>query len=107
ALGSAAGLSAGERRRLALAAVLAAPCDVLLIDEPTNHLDVAARVWLERHLAARRGALVVVSHDRALLTAATNATAFAAGGRVTTYLGCYVREGRRAAVAEDDTARLA
>ena len=104
---SAAGLSAGERRRLALAAVLAAPCDVLLIDEPTNHLDVAARVWLERHLAARRGALVVVSHDRALLTAATNATAFAAGGRVTTYPGGYDRAARRAAAVDAAAARRA
>src|SRR5690606_1148282 len=61
----------------------AAPCDVLLLDEPTNHLDVAARVWLERHPAARPGALVGVSPDRARLTAATNATASAAAGRGT------------------------
>jgi ATP-binding cassette subfamily F protein 3 len=95
-------LSTGERRRLALAAALALPCDVLLLDEPTNHLDVAARAWLERHLAGRPGALVVVSHDRALLSAATNRTAFLTSGRLRTYPGGYDRAARRAAA--DDAA---
>lgn len=95
-------LSTGERRRLALAAALATPCDVLLLDEPANHLDLEARTWLERHLAGRPGALVVVSHDRALLTAATNRTAFLAGGRLRVYPGGYDRAARRAAA--DDAA---
>ena len=63
----AAGLSGGERRRVALAALLAAERDVLLLDEPTNHLDIEAIDWLGRHLRDRGSAVVVVSHDRWLL----------------------------------------
>ncbi len=100
-----AGLSAGERRRLALAAALASPSDVLLLDEPTNHLDVAARVWLERHLAGRSGAVVVVSHDRALLSAATDRTVFLVGGRLRAYPGGYDRAARRAAADDASSER--
>jgi ATP-binding cassette subfamily F protein uup len=60
-------LSGGERRRVALAWLLAAERDVLLLDEPTNHLDIEAIDWLGRHLAGRGCAIVVVSHDRWLL----------------------------------------
>ena len=63
----AAGLSGGQAARLALAAVLLARFDVLLLDEPTNDLDLAGLDLLESHLAAFRGGLVVVSHDRAFL----------------------------------------
>ncbi len=63
----AAGLSGGERRRVALAALLAADRDVLLLDEPTNHLDIEAINWLGGHLRDRGCAVVVVSHDRWLL----------------------------------------
>ncbi|HEX7038634.1 MAG TPA: ATP-binding cassette domain-containing protein [Trueperaceae bacterium] len=104
---AAADLSAGERRRLALAAALAAPCDVLLLDEPTNHLDLPARAWLERHLAGRGGALVLVSHDRDLLTAATNRTAFLAGGRLRSYPDGYDRAARRAAADDASSERRA
>ncbi|MYT30960.1 MULTISPECIES: ABC-F family ATP-binding cassette domain-containing protein [unclassified Streptomyces] len=57
-------LSGGERRRIALAKLLIAEQDLIVLDEPTNHLDVEGISWLARHLAARRSALVVVTHDR-------------------------------------------
>ena len=60
-------LSGGEARRAALARVLAPNPDILLLDEPTNHLDLPTIEWLERELAARRAALVVISHDRRFL----------------------------------------
>lgn len=69
-------LSVGQRQRLAVARALAQAPDVLLLDEPTNHLDIHARAWLTTRLASWPGALVLVSHDRALLTATTQRTAF-------------------------------
>ena len=60
-------LSGGEQERVALACLLADPADILLLDEPTNHLDASGTAWLEARLAAHRGAVVVVSHDRVLL----------------------------------------
>ncbi|WP_315147070.1 ABC-F family ATP-binding cassette domain-containing protein [Corynebacterium variabile] len=62
-----AGLSGGERARLSLAAALCCGADLLLLDEPTNDLDEDAVAWLERQLGAHRGALIVVTHDRAFL----------------------------------------
>ena len=59
--------SGGERRRAALARLIASEPDLLLLDEPTNHLDITAIAWLEAHLAASRTGFVVVSHDRAFL----------------------------------------
>jgi ATP-binding cassette subfamily F protein uup len=60
-------LSGGEARRAALVRVLAPSPDILLLDEPTNHLDLPAIEWLEGELTARKGALVIVSHDRRFL----------------------------------------
>jgi ATP-binding cassette subfamily F protein 3 len=62
-------LSGGERGRLSLGVVLADEPDILLLDEPTNHLDLETIRWLEGHLCAWRGAVLVVSHDRAFLDA--------------------------------------
>jgi ABC transport system ATP-binding/permease protein len=82
-------LSGGERRRVALAAVLLDPHDLLLLDEPTNHLDVEGVDWLARHLAARRGALVVVTHDRWFLDAVCTSTWEVGDGTVQQYDGGY------------------
>ncbi|MET3369095.1 UNVERIFIED_CONTAM: macrolide transport system ATP-binding/permease protein [Jeotgalibacillus campisalis] len=60
-------LSGGEQERVALACLLADPAEALLLDEPTNHLDASGTAWLESRLAAHRGTVVVVSHDRVLL----------------------------------------
>jgi ATP-binding cassette, subfamily F, member 3 len=62
-----ASLSGGERGRLQLGVVLASAPDLLMLDEPTNHLDLDTIAWLESFLVGFRGALVVVSHDRAFL----------------------------------------
>jgi ATP-binding cassette subfamily F protein uup len=61
---SVARLSGGERRRVALAAALVQQADLLVLDEPTNHLDVEGISWLASYLVRRRGALLVVTHDR-------------------------------------------
>jgi ATP-binding cassette subfamily F protein uup len=84
-----AGLSGGERRRIALARLLLDPPELLLLDEPTNQLDVEGVDWLARHLAARRGAMLVVTHDRWFLDAVCTATWELADGAVHQYDGGY------------------
>jgi ATP-binding cassette subfamily F protein 3 len=69
-----ASLSGGERGRLHLGVVLAQEPDLLMLDEPTNHLDLDTIAWLEGHLVGYRGAIIVVSHDRAFLDGVTRAT---------------------------------
>jgi ABC transport system ATP-binding/permease protein len=86
-------LSGGERRRLALAALLAADHDLLLLDEPTNHLDVEGVAWLADHLATRRtrpgSAVVTVTHDRWFLDAVATTTWEVVDGQVNSYDGGY------------------
>jgi ATP-binding cassette subfamily F protein uup len=67
-------LSGGEARRAALARVLAPNPDVLLLDEPTNHLDLTTIEWFESELSSRRGALIIISHDRRFLANMSRAT---------------------------------
>jgi ABC transport system ATP-binding/permease protein len=75
-------LSGGEARRAALARVLAPSPDILLLDEPTNHLDLPTIEWLERELDNRRSALVLISHDRRLLTNLSRSTAWLDRGKI-------------------------
>ncbi|MDQ1483380.1 MAG: transport system ATP-binding/permease protein, partial [Actinomycetota bacterium] len=86
-------LSGGERRRLALAGLLAADPDLLLLDEPTNHLDVEGVSWLADHLATRRtrpgSAVVTVTHDRWFLDAVATTTWEVVDGGVSSYDGGY------------------
>ncbi|UWQ17101.1 ABC-F family ATP-binding cassette domain-containing protein [Jannaschia sp. M317] len=74
--------SGGERRRAALAKLLAEAPELMLLDEPTNHLDIEAIAWLERELKETRAAFVLISHDRAFLTALTRATLWVDRGNV-------------------------
>ncbi|MGB2568145.1 ABC-F family ATP-binding cassette domain-containing protein [Micromonospora citrea] len=80
-------MSGGERRRVALAALLVREADLLILDEPTNHLDVGGVDWLARHLVGRKGALVVVTHDRWFLDAVCTTTWEVADQTVRAYEG--------------------
>ena len=82
-------LSGGERRRIALAKTLLDHPELLLLDEPTNHLDVEGVDWLARHLAARRGSMLVVTHDRWFLDAVCTLTWEVADTAVHQYEGGY------------------
>ena len=74
--------SGGERRRAALAKLMAEAPELMLLDEPTNHLDIEAISWLESELASTRAAFVLISHDRAFLRALTRATLWVDRGQV-------------------------
>jgi ATPase subunit of ABC transporter with duplicated ATPase domains len=65
-------LSGGERKQLVLAVLLASDADILLLDEPDNYLDIPARGWLEQQLNACRKTVLMVSHDRTMLTNVTS-----------------------------------
>jgi ATP-binding cassette subfamily F protein uup len=82
-------LSGGERRRVALARTLIDDPELLLLDEPTNHLDVEGVDWLARHLAARNGTLLVVTHDRWFLDAVVEQTWEVESEEVHQYEGGY------------------
>ena len=82
-------MSGGERRRVALAALLLGTHDLLLLDEPTNHLDIEAIRWLAGYLREHGRAFVVVTHDRWFLDEVTEQTWEVADGQVHSYDGGY------------------
>lgn len=82
-------LSGGEAKRVALARALVHPSDLLILDEPTNHLDVDAIEWLENRLAAYKGGLLLVTHDRHVLDRVTNRVLELDRGRAYVHEGGY------------------
>jgi ATP-binding cassette subfamily F protein 3 len=82
-------LSGGWRMRVALAAMLFAEPDVLLLDEPSNHLDLEATLWLESFLARYRGTVLLVSHERDLLNGVVDHILHLENGKTTLYRGAY------------------
>ena len=102
-----AAASGGERRRAALAKILADAPDLMLLDEPTNHLDIEAIAWLEAHLTGMRTAFVVVSHDRAFLRHLTDRTLWVDRGEVRRLDRGFAafEEWRDKVFAEEDQAR--
>jgi ATP-binding cassette subfamily F protein 3 len=81
------GLSGGERRRLSLAVLVQSGANVLILDEPTNHLDIDSREALEDALRGFQGAILLVSHDRALLDAVGTRTVAVEDGSLHSYVG--------------------
>lgn len=81
--------SGGWLMRLMLAKILLAKPDLLLLDEPTNHLDIESLTWLETFLSNHRGAMVLISHDRAFLDTLTSVTWELSLGELTVYKGNY------------------
>jgi ATP-binding cassette ChvD family protein len=82
-------LSGGERRRVALCALLLSKPDLLLLDEPTNHLDAETTAWLERHLREFEGAVLIITHDRYFLDNVTGWILELDRGRGVPYEGNY------------------
>ena len=82
-------LSGGERRRVALCALLLSKPDLLLLDEPTNHLDAETTAWLERHLREFPGAVLIITHDRYFLDNVTGWILELDRGRGIPYEGNY------------------
>lgn len=99
--------SGGERRRAALAKLMAEAPELMLLDEPTNHLDIQAIEWLEEELKNTRTAFVLISHDRAFLRALTKATLWIDRGQVRRRESGFdgFEEWRETVWAEEDEAR--
>lgn len=82
-------LSGGQRKRVAMASALLTPCDLLILDEPTNHLDNDTIAWLENYLLNRKGALLMVTHDRYFLDRVVTKTIELDKGNLYEYTGNY------------------
>lgn len=82
-------LSGGQRKRIAIAGALITPADLLILDEPTNHIDNNAVDWLENYLNKRKGALLMVTHDRYLLDRVVNRIIELDGGKLYSYQANY------------------
>lgn len=82
-------LSGGQKKKVALAAALVRPCEVLILDEPTNHLDNDMVVWLEKQLMNFAGSLIMVTHDRYFLERVVNKIVELDGGKLYTYPANY------------------
>jgi ATP-binding cassette subfamily F protein uup len=102
-------LSGGQRKRVAMAAALIAPADLLILDEPTNQIDVETVAWLEDYLARSAAALLLVTHDRYLLDRVAGRIVEIDAGRLYSYPGSYGRflelKAERAAQQASDEAR--
>ena len=96
-------LSGGERRRLALALVVASGANLLVLDEPTNHLDLESREALESALHAFPGTVLLVTHDRALLDAVSGRLLAIEAGSLVTYAGGWAEYLRRRDEGEETT----
>lgn len=82
-------LSGGQKKRVFLASALIKPCELLVLDEPTNHLDSDSIEWLEEYLNNRKGALLMITHDRYFLDRVSNKVLELDRGNVYSYTGNY------------------
>lgn len=103
-------LSGGQRKRVAMAAALLSPSDLLILDEPTNHIDVTTVTWLETYLARSSSALVLVTHDRYFLERVVGSIVEVDRGKLYTYPGNYStfleqKEARAIQQANDEARR--
>lgn len=97
-------LSGGERKRVALARALITPCDLLILDEPTNHLDTGSITYLEDFLIKRKGALLLITHDRYFLDRVVNQIIEIDRTSLYTYKGNYSQFLELKAMREEDIA---